>query len=116
MPAMARTIVLLPEPELAPEGAGRRDDGRDDPRPEPVAGGEIGHALLPEHDAPPVAHHSLEPFAKATELVRLAAVEGHALGVLAEANEAESEVGFVPLPIEVQGHQRAAEPVGHPRA
>ena len=61
-------------------------------------------------------HHLLEPFAKATELVRLAAVEGHPLGVLAEADEAEPEVGFVPLLIEVQPDERAADPVGEPSA
>ena len=61
-------------------------------------------------------HHILEPLAKAAELVRLAAVQGHALGVLAEADEAEPEVGLVPLPVEVQPDERAAEPVGQPGA
>ena len=83
---------------------------------QPVAGREVGHPLLPAHDAPPVAHHRLEPFAKAAELVRLAAVQGHSLGVLAEADEAEPEVGFVPLPIEVQPDERTADPVGEPGA
>ena len=104
------------EPELAPEVAGRGDDGRDDPRGLPVAGGEVVQPLLPAHDAPPVADHLLESFAKAAELVRLAAVEGHPLGVLAEADEAEPEVGFVPLPIEVQPDERAADPVREPGA
>ena len=104
------------ETKLAPEVAGRRDNRRDDPRPQPVAGREVGHPLLSAHDAPPVAHHMLEPFAKSAKLVRLAAVQGHSLGVLAKADEAEAVVGFVPLPIEVQPDERAAEPVGEPGA
>src|SRR5262249_2623415 len=101
--------------ELAPEYGGWCQNGRYDPRSEPVGGGEVGHPLLPQHDAPPVLYHRLEPLAKAAELVGLAAVERHALGVLAKAHEAESEVGLVSLPIEVQLDQRAAEPAGHPR-
>src|SRR5262245_24700955 len=104
------------EPELASEEAGRRDDRRDDPRPKSIAGREIGHALLADHDAPPVAHDIFEPLTEVTELVRLAMVEGHAFAIFAEADEAESKVGLVSLPIEVQLDERATEPVGDPRA
>ena len=68
------------------------------------------------HDAPPVPHHGSEALAEAAELVGLAAVEGHALGVLAEADEAKAEVGFVSLLVEAQPDQGASDPVGEPGA
>src|SRR5207244_5719966 len=55
-------------------------------------------------------------FAKTTELVRVAAVEREPLGVLAEADQAEPEVGFTTLLVIVQPHERAANPVGEPSA
>src|SRR5262249_13202206 len=85
------------ESQLAPEVAGCGHDRGDDPRPQSVAGCEIGHPLLPAHDAPPVAHHTLESLAKAPKLVPLAVVERDPFGVLPEADKAEAEVGFEPL-------------------
>src|SRR5262249_18698542 len=46
--------------ELTPEVAGCRHDRRNDPRPEPIAGREVGHPFLPTHDTPPIAHDVLE--------------------------------------------------------
>ncbi len=43
-------------------------------------------------------------------------IEGHALGVLAETDKAEAEVGLVPLLVKVQPDERDANPVGEPRA
>ena len=105
-----------PEGKVAPEVARRRDDRWENPRGLPIAGSEVGQPLLPAHDVPPVHHHRLEPFAKTTELVRLAAVERHPLGVLAEADQAEPKVGFTTLLVVVQPHERAANPVGEPSA
>ena len=105
-----------PEGKVAPEVARRRDDRWENPRGLPVAGSEVGQPLLPAHDVPPVHHHRLETFAKTTELVRLAAVERHPLGVLAEADQTEPEVGFTTLLVEVQPHERLADPVSKPSA
>src|SRR4030095_15626014 len=103
------------EPKLAPEVAGRRDDGRDDPRELSVARREVGQALPPTHDVAPVAHHRLEALAKAAKLVRLAAVERHAFRVLAEADEAKAEARFVPRALEVESDEGTADPVRQPR-
>src|SRR5439155_19068561 len=71
------------------EARGRHDEGEDNRRLA-IAGGEPRQSLLLTHDAPPVPHHGSEALAEAAELVGLAAVEGHALGVLAEADEAKA--------------------------
>jgi hypothetical protein len=39
-------------------------------------------------------------------------VERHTLGVLTETDEAEAQVGFVALLIEVQPDKRTANPIG----
>src|SRR5439155_27195591 len=43
-----------------------------------------------------------------------AAIERHALGVLAEANEAEAEIGFVTLLLEVQPDEWPADTIREP--
>src|SRR4029450_4312197 len=58
----------------------------------------------------------LEALAERPELVGLPAIEGHTLRVLAEADQAESEVRLVALPVEVQADEGSAEQVGEPRA
>src|SRR5258705_9379606 len=85
------------EGKIATEVAWRRDERREDPSRLLVTRSEVGQPLLAAHDVPPVHHHRLEPFPKTTELVRLAPVEGHSFGVLAEAYQAEPEVGFTTL-------------------
>ena len=43
-------------------------------------------------------------------------VEGHPLAVLSEADQAEPEVGFIPLSVEVQTYEGTTDPVGQPGA
>jgi hypothetical protein len=50
------------------------------------------------------------------KLVGLSAVERDALGILAEADEAEAKVRLVSLLVEVEPHQWPSDAVGEPRA
>src|SRR5437870_4511442 len=85
------------EGKIAPEVAWRCDQRREDPSRLLIARSEVGQPLLAAHDVPPIHHHRLEPLPKTTELVYLAPIKCHSLGVLAEAHQAEPEVGFTPL-------------------
>lgn len=59
-------------------------------------------------------HDAAETLAEGTEFVGLAVVECHALGVLTETDEAETEVGFVALLVKVQPDQRTPDSIGKP--
>jgi hypothetical protein len=55
-----------------------------------------------------------ETFVEAAEFVCLAMIKRHALGILTEADETETEVGFIALLVEVQPNEWAADPTDKP--
>src|SRR5437868_8924568 len=99
---------------LSAEKARRHDDQRENDRRLRVSGGQPCEPLLLAHNAPPITHDAAETFAEVAEFVGLAMVERHALGVLAETDEVETEVGFVALLVKVQPDQRTSDPIGEP--
>ena len=104
------------ELNLAAEEPRRRHHEGEDDRRLAVARREPRQPLLLAHDVPPVADHRAEAGPEIPHLVGLAVVQGHALGVLAEAHEAEAEIRLVALPVEVHAHERPADAVGEPGA
>ena len=64
------------------------------------------------HELPPVADHRGEALAQAAELLALAAVQRHALAVLAQAHQRKAEIGLEALLVEVEADQRPADEVG----
>jgi hypothetical protein len=96
---------------LTPEVALGHDDEGENDRCLRVSRSEPCKPLLLSHNAPPVAHYAAETFAKTTELAGFTVVKCHALRVLTETDEAETEVGFVALLIEVQPDERTANSI-----
>ena len=89
----------------------RHEDGKDGRRLA-VPRREEGQAALGLHQSPPGPPDVAEGDAQLLLLVRLAAIERDALGVLADADHAKPEVGIGALQIEVDADQAPTDEVG----
>src|SRR5207248_6076592 len=100
------------ELDLLREIARRRDDEREDDHELLIAAREPGQFLAAADDVPPVQHAMREAVLEDAVFAALAAVERDALGMLAQAHEAEAEIGLVALLVEQQVHERVADLLG----
>src|SRR5262245_48125559 len=67
-----------------------------------ISDGEEVQVLLPPHDRPPVGKDLRETPTQPPHLILFAAVQRHALHVLAETHQVEAEVSFEALLVEVK--------------
>ena len=76
-----------------------------------IARRERGEALGPAHDGVPVADHEAEATEETAAFGALALEQRDLLGILADADEVEAEVGLIALLLEIEIDQRRADPV-----
>src|SRR5207244_12543288 len=81
-----------------------------------VAGLEPGEPFLALHDRPPVTHNVTEARSQMAHFIGFTAVQGNAFGVLADAHERKTEVGFEFLLMKIESDQVPADDVSEPCA
>src|SRR2546423_9836024 len=104
------------ELDLLCEIARRRDDKREDDRQLLLAAGEPGELLASTNDVPPIQHAVRKTVLEYAVFAALAAIKRDALGMLAQAHQAEAEIRLIALLVEQKRHQRIADLLGQPRA
>ncbi len=88
----------------------RHHEGKDH-RNLAVTGGEPGQLLGAAHDGIGVVEHRHEAARQPGLFHRFAMLEGDAFGMFAHAHQMETEIGLHLLAVEIQFHQRLADPV-----
>ena len=94
---------------------GGNDEGKDD-RQLAIPGGEPGQLFAPLDDPPPIPDDPREARLEGVEFARLTAIECDVLGILAQPDQAETEIRLVTLLIKAEPDQRVADPAGQQRA